>query len=197
MCSVSVKAPGCLIIFWITAEAEFLCHFQILGCLNQAAARCRGCSTNLSSAHQSAGFTSWCQYLFYYSCELQYILSSFCAPVCTSPRPGPSQPPPARLNGSNYFTGCRQHGLFISIWSMKEDNRVDFLLSPSFCLSPSLHPCSLEGLEPRAGPVLRGTGGGAEATDAAGGEETGACRGPLTKQRQIRCQDNHSTLRNG
>lgn len=105
--------------------------------------------------------------------------------------------------------------LFISIWSVTEHNRADFLLSPALCLSPaaaSMQPRRLWSSE--QGRSSGGEGGGGdqkkltgvtagergEATDAAGGEQTGACRrcfGPLTKRRLTRCQDNHGNLRNG
>lgn len=42
--------------------------------------------------------------------------------------------------------------LFVSIWTMRARGGVDFLLSPALCLSPLLHPGSLEGFKLRAKP---------------------------------------------
>lgn len=210
----SVNAPGC----WITLRS----HIQILmdafcETLTRLQPCCFGCSTRLLSSKlitfiplisMRASHLSWCQCVIYYSWNLQYILY-----MCTRlnvPMTGSSAASTSPAKWQQLY--CRAAGnndlLFISIWSMTEHNRVDFLLSPALSLSPMLHPCSLEGLEPRAGSVLRGTRGSwqgwleerGEPTDAAWVEETGACKccfGPLTKHCLTCCQDNHSTSRNG
>lgn len=222
----SVNAPGCL----ITLRRHRLDHsWSQVSLSTYNSCRCVLCEANQAVAltlrllhrgtqHMIIAFPplismpasrlSWCQCVIYYSCELQYILyicSSVYVPVTRSFTASTSSAKWRQL-----FCRLEATTACFSSPSGAWQNTAELISScllpfvcPRRCIHAAWRVWSHE--QGRSSGGRRGSwqGGLRErggATDAAWGEETGACRccsGPLTKQRLTGCQDNHSTLRNG